>query len=252
MRFSFLAFCLLVSACSSSSGLDLADRAERPSAYPNHSAAQVLAAMQTPTITSVSGKGDIVLRSPKQNGSFGVRVLTERGGSTLASVRAFGFEGARVLVRPDSFFAINKLERSAQVGSLEEAAGALPFPIGPDGAFEAVTGLVYPDPSVAWELSPTSDAQYLLRSPDGKRAFTIDPSRWRVTRFVAYDQAGALAAEQVFEAFVTVDGYTLPSRITLRQPSSDTEARFVYSELTINPDDALPDRLDLGGLRVER
>ena len=49
-----------------------------------------------------------------------------------------------------------------------------------------------------------------------------------------------------------MDGYALPSRITLRQPSSDTEARFVYSELTINPDEALPARLDLSGLRIER
>ncbi len=252
MRLYLLAALLLVTGCASSGGLERADRAPRPSAYPNHSAAQVLSAMQTLQIGRVSGRGDIVLRSPKQNGSFGVRVLTERGGSTLASVRAFGFEGARVLVRPDSFFAVNKLEKSVQLGSLQEAAGALPFPIGPDGAFEALTGLITLDPAVAWQISPTSDAQYLLRSPDGKRAFTVDPARWRVTRFVGYDASGALAAEQVFERFVDVDGYALPSRITLRQPSSDTEARFVYSDLTLNPDEALPSRLDLGGLRVVR
>ncbi len=115
MRLSLLAL-LLLTGCASSGGLERAERAERPSAYPNHSAAQVLAAMQTPAIGSVSGRGDVVLRSPKQNGSFGVRVLTQRGGSTLASVRAFGFEGARVLVRPDSFFAINKLENERPTG----------------------------------------------------------------------------------------------------------------------------------------
>ncbi len=252
MRFSLLALLFLVTGCASSSGLERAERAERPSAYPNHSAAQVVAAMQSPAIGSVSGRGDVVLRSPKQNGSFGVRVLTQRGGSTLASIRAFGFEGGRVLVRPDSFFAINKLEKSVQLGSLEEAAGALPFPIGPDGAFEALTGLVHLDASTRWQISATPDAQYLLRSPDGKRAFTVDPARWRVTRFVAYDASGALAAEQVFERFVDVDGYVLPSRITLRQPSSNTEARFAYSDLSINPTDAPPARLDIDGLRVER
>jgi hypothetical protein len=251
MRLLPLAAALLVLAGCAGSRLDRAQPEALPSAFPNHTAADALGLLQTPGVELVAARGDIALTTPDLNGSFGLRVVTERGGSTLASVRAFGFEGARVLVRPDSFFAINRLERTFEVGSLEEAAGALPFPVGPDGAFEALTGLVTPDPSLEWSIRPTGEQFYLLRSPDGRLAYTVDPSVWRVVRFVAYDETGALVGEQLFERFVDVDGVAMPSRITLRQPAERAEAVIAYSDLDRSGSERPPARLDTSGLRVD-
>ncbi len=237
-----------VAACSSSRLAYDAPGADLPGAFPNHSAADIAARVRAGAdgLVGIRVEGDIAVTSPKQNGRFGMRMVASRDGFLYLTVRpGFGIEAARVLVRPDSFFVHNRIDKTLTLGSMDDAQAALPVPITSEEGFATVTGTLVPPSGAGWTVSADS-ALYYLRSADGRQVVTVDPALWRVVRTVAYDDGGALVEERRFDRFADVGGHTLARRVVLIRPVDQIQATLLYREVEVNPADAPPRALAVG------
>lgn len=239
---------LLLAACSSSRPAFDAPEAALPSAFPHHTYDQIRrhVAEGAAALHGIYAEGDIALTSPSQNGRFGMRLTATDAGFLYLTVHpGFGIEAARVLVRPDSFFVYNRIDNTLRLGSMDEASAALPIPVTAEDGFATVTGTLPLPGDASWSMRADS-VYYYLTSPDGRRVFTVDPALWRVVRTVAYDAAGALEEERRFERFAQVGDRALPRRITLHRPADRIQATLLYREITLNPPELPPARLDVG------
>lgn len=224
-----------------------------PDAFPHHSLAQIVNAVtaSTASLRGIRASGQIALTSPAQSGQYGLNVLAGREVGAYITASAFGIEGVRVLVRPDSFFVLNRLDNTLTVGSTADASTALPVPLDPADAFLTLAGAAPPRAGAGWTVDADSTSYY-LRSPDGREVFVIDPALWRVVRYAAYGESGALVEERRFERFASTDGLPLARRIVLVRPADETRATLVYTSVELNPSDAPPARLESGSARRVR
>ena len=244
----FAPFLLIaLAACSQSRPSFEAPDAGLPDAFPNHNAAQIGARVAEGTVglTGFYAEGDIALTSPQQNGRFGMKLTAARDGRLYLTIHpGFGIEAARILVRPDSFFVYNRIDKTLRLGSMDEAQAALPVPVTAEEGFATVTGtLAAPPPG--WTLRADS-LLYHFTSPDGRSIVTVDPAVWRVVRSVRYDAGGALEEERRYERFAQVGDRVFPRRITIHRPGDRIQATLLYREITPNPSSQPPARIEVG------
>ena len=237
---------LVLGACSSTRPhVPTPDGRPLPDRYPRHTLAEVLAEIaRADTLRGLTGNGTLALTSPQQNGQFAFDLAAARTGHFYVTVSAFGIEGGRALVRPDSFFLHNRVENELIVGPTTRAAAVLPVPLTSEDGFRTLEGTLRPAPSAGYTLGVNEgEAEYLIRSSDGRRVFAVDPTIWRVVRAVCYDAAGALAEEILMDRYDRSGGTWLPFRISVRRPADRFAATLLFEEQhpTLSPE--IPDRL---------
>lgn len=211
--------------------------------FPHHSAPQVVAAVhaaaQAARLASYSMSGRITLESPQQHAS-GTLVLRQRQADTLwASVRGpLNLEVARALATPDSFFVHDRLQNVLLVGPVEAARQFFPGPAGIHELFDALTGLVRPDPAVRWFINASTldgVAIYWLTAPDGRARIAVDPVHWRVRRFERLAGSGSVIDRRLYSDFQLFDGHLLPARVQLSSPAEALALTIEDRRIELNP-----------------
>jgi Domain of unknown function (DUF4292) len=210
------------------------------SGFPFHSLDQIqtaLADARPAAIHSYRAETALSVRSPAQSGSFSADIVHRENDSLLISVSpGFGIVAVRALITPDSVFVHDRINRELTYGSILDVGHFMPLPADPAGLYQAMLGLLTPELTIAWVLSNAAGL-YVLKSPDGRRAYTVDPQSWRVVRYEERNGEGGLIEERTFSQFERyTDGY-LPRRLTFRRPNDDTAASLYYRKLTLNPPD---------------
>ena len=232
---------LALAACTASGPL-VRDAPEGEAAgYPDHSVATILAEVEASVAPVLSAAADGGLRVTQPDGSgqsasFSLR--TRLADTTTVVMRGpLGISVARALVTPDSVLVANQLQDQFLVGPLSAAERFVPGASEDARSVRAALGLLVPEAGVAWSRVAV-DGTYQLtgRLPGGtSRAYTVDPSIWRVVRVVEFDADGRQAGVQEASAWDTVDGVVLPRRVRLE--GAGTAVELEHSRLSVNPAD---------------
>lgn len=226
---------LILAGCS---GAESTRSRDLPTAFPNHSVAQMQQQIVVPTDTllSYTAQARLVVDAPQRSGQFSTVVRQRRNDSLYMSLSpGFGVEAARMLVTADSFFVYDRINQRLAFGSVAAAQRRMPLPITSAEVFENMLGILAPDPGVPWQVE-ADDEYYYLTGPEGQRTYTIDPARWRVIRYEERTPDGTLNEVREFSDFNTVRGVALPRRLTLRRPQDEAFASIYYEEITLNPE----------------
>ncbi|MFB6247513.1 MAG: DUF4292 domain-containing protein [Salinibacter sp.] len=229
-----LALTLSLLGCGSSASTRAPDAL--PSAFPTHSADEIRTRIQTPTDTlrRFSGRARIRVRAPEQNRSFNAEIRQERADSLFMRFSLFGFEGARMLLTPDSVFFYDSRKQTLHVGPVAAAQRLFPAPVASNNVFENLLGLVVPSPQTQWTVTADS-ARYRLSNPSGTETWTVDPRRWRVIQYTRSAPDGTVLEVRRFSDFHSVQGVILPRVVTFRRPSDNLLARINYKKVRLNP-----------------
>lgn len=226
----------LLSACGSSA--PTVEEGTIPDAFPNHTPTEIREAVHghTDTLDAFEGEVRMDLNSPMQNGRFRATVRQRRTDSLWMNVRGpLGINAARMLVTPDSFYVHNRIDDELSVGPVETAQQVLPVPISSEALFQNLLGLLIPPNGEEWSVRH-DDELYHFEDDAGRYTYSVDPSIWRVVRFVERDDAGSVVDERVFTDHTRVAGVLLPSRVVLRRPNDGIRAQMVYRSITLTPE----------------
>lgn len=207
-----------------------------PEAFPNHSADDIRTAIQRPTdsLRSFAADARVSVRSPGQSRSFNADVRQRRADSLFMRFTLFGMEGGRMLLTPDSVFFYDRRKSTLRVGPIAQARRFLPAPVASDEVFANMLGLVAPDPGTDWQVEADSTV-YLLTDPTGRRQWTVDPSYWRVVRYVERAVDGRVLEKRQFSNFRRVEGVVVPHKVVFRRPADDLMAQINYENIRLNP-----------------
>ncbi len=210
--------------------------------YPDHTVAQILAAVEASVapVLSVAADGEVRAVQPDgsdQSASYSLRARL--ADSASVTVRGpLGIIAARGLLTPDSLFLANVIQDELVIGPLSAADAVVPGASRDGRVVRAALGLLVPDADVAWTLA-ASDGLYTLagRLPDapGNRSYTVDPSIWRVVRVVEFDADGRQVGLQTASDFDVIDGAVLPRRVHLE--GEGTTVDLEHRRLVVNPTD---------------
>lgn len=250
---SVLFLFLLLSGCAGTRVLDRGPAAPLAENFPNHAFEDVVARVTQDrgAFTGVQGRGELSLNSPTQSGRFGLNLLASEAGRVLIAGSAFGIEGVRALVRPDSFFLYNRLENTLTLGATADASALLPLPTDAEAGFALLLGM-HVDTLHTWSMS-ARDGVYVLLREDGREAVQIDARLWRVIRSATYGTAGELVEERIWGAFREPGNGlpALPHTLSIHRPADRLQAVLTFSTLVANPANTPPDRLSVpSGVRL--
>ena len=135
---------------------------------------------QNPDFDFISGKGKVGFRDKRLSvrGTYNLR--WKRDEFIWMNLKKFSIEGARILIRPDSIFAIDRINREYYAESFEFAQRFLGMPI----SFEQVQQLLlgeglWMDQTESYSAD-VLDQQYRLRTESEgiERAYLIDPDEY--------------------------------------------------------------------------
>lgn len=187
LLFSFVV--LLAAACDNvrvAGGKDGKDGVTRTS-----KAARVIKGMEDNAFTAdyLEASARVKLESEKLNIGGSATIRLHRDEAIWMSVRKFGFEGARALIRPDSFFFQNRLSGDYEARPLSYIEDKYKIPARFDLLQEIVLGnAVFFTRDLEME---TSGEQYTLSGQDGRFAtqHTVDARGFKLLEMVLNELA---------------------------------------------------------------
>lgn len=209
-----------------------------PSAFPNHTPEAIRQAVQSQTDTLNAFEGDVRMNidSPMRDGRFRATLRQQRADSLWMNVRGpLGINAARMLVTPDSFYVHNRIENELSVGPVAAMQRVLPLPVSSELLFQNLLGLLVPPQGPGWSVR-AADAQYHFEHASGRYTYSVDPSIWRVVRYVERDASGAVVDERTFTDHTRVAGVLLPTRVRLHRPADGVQALVAYRSITLDPE----------------
>lgn len=237
MRLSGLSLIILL-ALAGCAGPRPSIETELPADFPFHRVEQIQQniILTSDTLHAFRGRASFSVSAPEQGGRFTAEIKSQRGDSLYMSISpGLGIEAARALVTQDSVFLYDRIKNTLSYGSLKDASTILSIPVSAEDLFRNLLGILVPDPEVEWSLEADS-AFYYLDNPTQTLRYVIDPSLWRVVRYVEYAASGDLVEERIFSDFDVFDGVYLPRRVIFRRPGNHTVASLYYRNLDLNPD----------------
>lgn len=154
------------------------------------------------------------------------------------SYRATGLniEAARSLVRNDSFFVYNRIEKELILGPIRAADRFMPISGDLKQVFAILTGAMLPDESQIWYATAT-DTQYLLRNKENTIRYVVDRGLMRVVGFEVLDDAGQVSENIQFSEPDDFEGYQIPRRIQIEQPAKQRKVAIYHQRFNLNPDE---------------
>ena len=226
----------ILAGCSGSRGVTISDR-DLPDGFPNHSYEQLISQLEERPydLTSYTSESALAIKSPVQSGSFSASITHRKNDSLLISISpGLGIVAAKALVTSDSFYVHDRINKELGIGTIGDMQRLLPLPADTESLYDAMLGTWLPETTSDWELT-AEKSYYILKEPNGERTLFIDPTQWRVVRYVQNDADGKLIEERTFAEFDDFDGFLLPRRLTFRRPGDETSASLFHRKLTINP-----------------
>lgn len=234
---------VLLTGCSSSA--PTADSSPLPDRFPNHTVAQIQRQIHqsTDTLRAFSAEARVTVRSPEENRSFNAVVRQRRADSLFMRFSLFGVEGGRLLLTSDSLFFYDSRKGVLRVGPSTAVQEIFPAPADSDRLFENMLGLIAPASPADWTLQ-ADRSLYYLSSSSGRERYAVDPTRWRVVRYVKETPDGTVLQKRQFSGFNTVDGIVVPHRLVFQRPADGLSATVTYRTVDLNPS-RLPLTLDV-------
>ena len=239
-RASLLIVVLAMSACSSGPLVRDAPEAETAAGYPNHTSAQILAAIEASVrpVSTAKSDGSLSITSPSLNQDAGFSLRSELADSTTAVLRGpFGIIAARALLTPRTFIGLDQLNRRLYEGPVSVAERYVPGAASSERGARALFGLIAPEPDIDWRVTSGNNLYQLVGTTPGgtTRTYVIDPSLWRVVSVKEVRRTGEVVGSQLFEAFDTVEGVVMPRRVVLR--AGENTVVLEHRNLEPNPAD---------------
>lgn len=226
---------VLSAGCSGPRGVST--QGPLPDGFPNHSVDQILQAMNANPagIDAYLSESSLAVKSPIQSGSFSASITHKKNDSLLIAISpGLGIVAVKALITTDSFYVHDRINKELGIGTIQAMQRMLPLPADAVSLYNALLGQWTPDTATAWELT-ADKSYYIFSDPPTHRTFYIDPSLWKVVRYVEQDAAGQLVEERTFGEFDDFDGMYLPRRLTFRRPVDDTSASLYHRKLSLNP-----------------
>ena len=163
---------------------------------------------QSPDFEFISGKGKVGFKDKRFSvrGTYNLR--WKRDEFIWMNLKKFSIEGARILIRPDSIFAIDRINREYYAESFEFAQRFLGMPISFEQVQELLLGEgLWMDQSEEY-TADVLDQQYRLRTEDAgiERAYLIDPDNYylKITQLKQSEEKRFLEIKQ--EGYRNVKG----------------------------------------------
>lgn len=216
--------------------------------FPDHTAPQIVAAIAASAgrvqAAAVDGRIDFVQGETSEDATFSLRARfagLPSDSVTLVVRGPLGIEGARGVVTTDSLLAADRLHRTLYVGPVGAVERYVPGVGSPAQLARAALGLLVPDATAAWTVTPTqtpTETRYVLRAPlpnGAVREITVDPALWRVVRVRDLGDGGTVLGLQEVSDFDQVDGVVVPRRV--RAAGGGVEVRLEHRSITLDPDD---------------
>jgi hypothetical protein len=186
-----------------------------------------------PVPTSIKAQGQLSMNTPIHSGTMMANISHRRGDSLLMAftVRGLGIEVGQALVTQDSIFFYDRLAQSLHTADSNHPAIPAIFTV--QDAIENMLGLVRPTHQLHMQLGQISD-RYVLTDTLQNRAYTIDPTLWRIVHVEQRDSTDTLVESLYFSDFFTVGEMQFPRRVVYRNPASDVNAILHYRSIQID------------------
>ncbi|PSQ91271.1 MAG: DUF4292 domain-containing protein [Bacteroidetes bacterium QH_2_63_10] len=227
---------LFLAGCGGSA--PTAGTAKLPDRFPNHSADQIRRQIlgATDTLRAYAAKARITVQSPDQTRSFNAVVRHRRADSLLMRFSLFGVEGGRLLLTRDSVFFYNSRKAVLRVGPVQAVQQIFPAPVDSDQFFDAMLGLLAPEPRPSGSVQADSSLYY-VSGPADREHYTVDPTHWRVVRYEQRSPSGTVLEKRLFSEFRPVEGLVLPAQLIFQRPAAGLRAVVAYRSMDLNPSD---------------
>ena len=227
---------LFLAGCGGSA--PTAGTAKLPDRFPNHSADQIRRQIlgATDTLRAYTAKARITVQSPDQTRSFNAVVRHRRADSLLMRFSLFGVEGGRLLLTRDSVFFYNSRKAVLRVGPVQAVQQIFPAPVDSDQFFDAMLGLLAPEPRPSGSVQADSSLYY-VSGPADREHYTVDPTHWRVVRYEQRSPSGTVLEKRLFSEFRPVEGLVLPAQLIFQRPTAGLRAVVAYRSMDLNPSD---------------
>lgn len=246
MRLSPLAVLLAAAVASGCAGSHAAGDLGSAEGYPNHLREDVLArtAAAAASVHSLSSDGRLEIDTPalRERVTFSLRTRF-RDSLTVVVRGPLGIEGGRALLSRDTLIVVERLNRSAFVGSPALIRRLVPGTTTAEDIARAFAGLTVPETHLPWALTAENGLYRLSADLPGgsRREIDVDPRFWGVVGVRVFDEAGALLGETRASDHARVDapggGIVLPHRVDLLAQGG--RLTFEHRALVANPRVAL-------------
>jgi hypothetical protein len=206
--------------------------------YPNHSAEQIVEAMNASVARVRSYRAESRLDAQRGGRAYdlGTSIRARLSDSLVAIVRGpLGIEGGRALVTADSFFAIDRLNARLYLGAASAAEEFIPGAGDRGRLARALLGLDVPAAGPGWTVRP-ANGRYIMVAPGGTQTWTVDPRYWRAASVVEVAADGRRVS-RTYSEFGVVDGHVFPQRVVLASPSDGAQLTIEHRDVTFNPAD---------------
>ncbi len=174
---------------------------------------------------SVSG-GNLNYSDSKKSLAASYQLFLDKEEACYFQASVLFIEAARGLVTRDSFFLLNRLERTCMQGSLADLEQSFGIKASPKILFTLFSGNFCPDAIVETGLKPVVSTTDLVRYTSPMQ-YQLTVSRRSGTncmeQMLITDQRGRTVVQADFSNFHVVDGCEVPAQIRITQPEQHRE-----------------------------
>ena len=174
---------------------------------------------------SVSG-GNLNYSDSKKSLAASYQLFLDKEEACYFQASVLFIEAARGLVTRDSFFLLNRLERTCMQGALADVERSFGIKASPKMLFTLFSGNFCPDAFAEAGLRPVVSTNDLVRY--------TSPMQYQVTvarragsnnmeQLLITDQRGSTVIQADFSSFHAVDGGEVPAQIRITQPEQHRE-----------------------------
>lgn len=183
-------------------------------------------------ISSVSGKAKAFISQPNTTDRASV-TFNSNGDSTLINVKnRIGIEGGLLLVTKDSLLLYNKIDK--YIKKVHKQQNTLPELNG-IGAFNLIDLLRFQFTAGEVERILKKDTNYVVHLVDGRLLEIATTEELRVTKLSVPYSSPLPYSSVLFEAYSTIDGYSLPRKLTIFNRVRSSKVVLIINQLKINP-----------------
>ena len=187
----------------------------------------------TESLRTVSGKGRAIVSEPRNSDRVSIDFQADQEKSLLTIQNRIGIEGGQLLADQDSILIYNRVDDFAQKMSIYNSSMTSLNELASINILDLMNFKVRSgDVNSVLE----SDKLFQLRMDQGVRVF-VSRSDGTVQQVVQTQRSVAPYSKIIYESYGTLEGFTLPRKITIFSADERSRVVFLVRSLNLNPND---------------